>query len=97
LKRKLAALPGAVFVLTTVLNASPLYNFETFNGPGDHEGGTTVNGISNAGAIVGFSSNADRTQQSRSSTIPTQVRTRESRSRRSLGLLGTVLLRKRPP
>jgi hypothetical protein len=38
-------------------NASPVYsNFVTFNGPGNSAGGTTANAISNAGAIVGFSS-----------------------------------------
>lgn len=40
--------------------ADPIYSqFVTFNGPGDNGGGTTVNGISNSGAIVGFSTNAD--------------------------------------
>jgi hypothetical protein len=42
-------------------HAAPIYNFVTFNGPGDNAGGTTVNGISNSGAIVGFSSNANMT------------------------------------
>jgi hypothetical protein len=37
------------------------YTFTTFDGPGDHAGGTTVNGMSNSGRIVGFSSNADGT------------------------------------
>ena len=41
-------------------NATPVYNnFVTINGPGDNGGGTTINGVSNTGAIVGFSSNAN--------------------------------------
>ncbi len=47
-------------VLATVLslsaNATPLYNFTSFDGPGNNGGGTTVNGINNAGDVVGFSS-----------------------------------------
>ena len=43
-------------------NAAPIYNnFVTTNGPGDNAGGTTVNGVSYTGAIVGFSSNANMT------------------------------------
>ncbi len=34
-----------------------IYNFTSFNGPGQNGGGTTVNGINNNGSIVGFSSN----------------------------------------
>src|SRR5579863_4205901 len=42
--------------------ASPIYNnFSTLNGSGDNAGGTTINGVSNSGAIVGFSSNANQT------------------------------------
>ncbi|MGA7411309.1 MAG: PEP-CTERM sorting domain-containing protein [Bryobacteraceae bacterium] len=45
-----------------VANAFPIYNnFVTVNGPGDNAGGTTVNGVSNLGALVGFSSNANMT------------------------------------
>jgi hypothetical protein len=33
------------------------YKFVTFDGPGMHAGGTTVNGISSAGVIVGFAAN----------------------------------------
>jgi PEP-CTERM motif len=43
-------------------DAAPIYNnFVTLNGPGDNAGGTTVNAVSNSGAIVGFSSNANAT------------------------------------
>ncbi len=43
-------------------NAAPIYtSFVTVNGPGDNAGGTTVNGVSNTGALVGFSSNANMT------------------------------------
>ena len=41
--------------------AGPVYNFTTFDGAGDNAGGTTVNGVSNTGAIVGFSTNANAT------------------------------------
>ena len=33
-----------------------VYNFTTIDGPGQNAGGTTVNGINNNGALVGFSS-----------------------------------------
>ena len=43
-------------------HAAPIYNnFITFNGPGDNASGTTVNAVNSAGAIVGFSSNANMT------------------------------------
>ncbi len=43
-------------------SAGPLFGkFTTFDGPGDNGGGTTVNAISNAGTIVGFSSNVNMT------------------------------------
>jgi hypothetical protein len=52
----------ALATITVAANAAPIYNnFVTFNGPGDNAGGTTVNGVSNTGAIVGFSSNANMT------------------------------------
>lgn len=42
--------------------AAPIYsNFITVDGPGDNAGGTTINGISSTGALVGFSSNAAAT------------------------------------
>ena len=44
-------------VLSLSANAAPIYNFTSFDGPGNNGGGTTVNGINNAGAVVGFSSN----------------------------------------
>ncbi len=53
---------AALASFTLAANASPVYNtFITFNGPGDNAGGTTVNAVSNSGAIVGFSSNANMT------------------------------------
>ena len=45
---------AAVFSLSA--NATPIYNFTSFDGPGNNGGGTTVNGINNAGDVVGFSS-----------------------------------------
>jgi probable HAF family extracellular repeat protein len=45
-------------VLTAPASAAPIYNFTSFDGSGDNAGGTTVNGINNNGAVVGFSSNA---------------------------------------
>jgi hypothetical protein len=60
--RATCTLLGAVFALSTLTaNASSIYNFVTFNGPGDNGGGTTANAISNSGAIVGFSANASDT------------------------------------
>jgi hypothetical protein len=52
----LAAAFGAV-----AAHAGSIYTFTTFDGLGDSAGGTTVNGVSNSGAIVGFSSNASGT------------------------------------
>ncbi len=37
-------------------NAGVIYSFTSFDGPGNNGGGTTVNGISNNGDLVGFSS-----------------------------------------
>ena len=37
-------------------NAGMIYNFTSFDGPGNNGGGTTVNGINNNGQVVGFSS-----------------------------------------
>lgn len=57
MSRATAMLASAALVcFTLAAQASPLnYNFVNFFGPGNNGGGTTVNGISNAGAIVGFS------------------------------------------
>ena len=44
-------------VLTAPLASASSYNFTNFDGPGQNGGGTTVDGIANNGAIVGFSSN----------------------------------------
>jgi uncharacterized membrane protein len=40
-------------------SADTTYQFTTIDGPGDHAGGTTINGIDNLGDVVGFSANAD--------------------------------------
>jgi hypothetical protein len=37
-------------------NASSIFNFTSFDGPGNNGGGTTVNGINSNGYVVGFSS-----------------------------------------
>ena len=52
------ALQLAILAALTVSLARPstVYNFHSFDGPGQNGGGTTVNGINNNGAIVGFSS-----------------------------------------
>jgi hypothetical protein len=42
--------------LSTSARAGVIYNFTSFDGPGNNGGGTTVNGINNNGAVVGFSS-----------------------------------------
>lgn len=56
------AVVSAVGVFSGMATASPVYStFVTFSGPGDNAGGTTVNGVSNTGAIVGFSTNANAT------------------------------------
>ena len=47
-----AALPA---VLSPSANAV-VYNFTSFDSPGNNGGGTTVNGINNAGDVIGFSS-----------------------------------------
>jgi hypothetical protein len=41
-------------VLSLSANATPLYNFTSFDGPGNNGGGTTVNGINNFGDVWGF-------------------------------------------
>ena len=48
-------------LLATAASAASIYNFVTVNGPGDNAGGTTINGISNTGALVGFSTNVNQT------------------------------------
>jgi hypothetical protein len=44
------------FGLSAPAIAATVYNFTSFDGPGNHGGGTTVNGINNNGDLVGFSS-----------------------------------------
>src|SRR5664279_300919 len=56
-------------VLSLSANASPLYNFTSFDGPGNNGGGTTVNGINNAGDVVGFSSDNAATPTLRTNFI----------------------------
>jgi len=43
-------------VLALPAQAGAIYNFTSFNGPGNNVGGTTVNGLNNNGDVVGFSS-----------------------------------------
>lgn len=52
---------AAVASALLTAHAAPLYTFVTFDGPGNNAGGTTVNAISNSGAIVGFTSDAAMT------------------------------------
>jgi hypothetical protein len=49
-------LAAAALALTISAKANPVYNFTSFDGPGNNGGGTTVNGLSNNGAVIGFSS-----------------------------------------
>ncbi|MGZ5546107.1 MAG: PEP-CTERM sorting domain-containing protein, partial [Limisphaerales bacterium] len=42
-------------ILSSSADASAIYAFTSFDGPGNNGGGTTVNGINNIGAVVGFS------------------------------------------
>jgi probable HAF family extracellular repeat protein len=42
-------------------HAAPIYTFVVFDGPGDHAGGTVVNGLSNNGSVTGFSMNGNTT------------------------------------
>jgi hypothetical protein len=57
----MVSLAAAVVWAAGASFAAPIYNFTTFDGAGDNGGGTTVNGVSNTGAIAGFSSNANMT------------------------------------
>src|SRR5579863_4941157 len=41
--------------LAASAHAAAIYNFTSFDGPGNNVGGTTVNGIDNNGDAVGFS------------------------------------------
>jgi hypothetical protein len=50
------AITALAVVLTIPANANPIFSFTSFDGPGNNAGGTTVNGINNNGAVVGFSS-----------------------------------------
>ncbi len=47
---------GIALAFSASAEAAAIYNFASFNGPGSNGGGTTVNGINNNGAVVGFSS-----------------------------------------
>jgi hypothetical protein len=52
---------AAKFTMLAILTApfakpGAVYNFTSFDGPGPNGGGTTVNGINNNGALVGFTS-----------------------------------------
>ncbi len=62
LQRMAAWIGGvALAVLASSANAAVSYNFTSFDGPGNNGGGTTVNGINNAGDVVGFSTDAATT------------------------------------
>lgn len=52
------AITALAVVLTIPANANPIFSFTSFDGPGNNAGGTTVNGINNNGAVVGFSSDS---------------------------------------
>jgi hypothetical protein len=54
-------LGAALASLAIPANAASVYTFFNVAGPGDNAGGTTVNGLSNTGALVGFSANANDT------------------------------------
>lgn len=61
--RNTARLACAAFLpmFTAAASAASIYSFVTVDGPGDNGGGTTINGISNTGALVGFSTSANQT------------------------------------
>ncbi len=50
------ALGAVALVFAVSAKADVPYTFTSFDGPGNNGGGTTVNGINNNGAVVGFSS-----------------------------------------
>lgn len=58
-KHLLTAAGALLWTLAPAVPAASIYNFVSVDGPGDNAGGTTVNAISNAGALVGFSMNAN--------------------------------------
>src|SRR5579871_314881 len=51
-----AGLAALAVALAVSAKAGTIYNFTSFDGPGNNNGGTTVNGINNNGDVVGFSS-----------------------------------------
>lgn len=51
-----AAIAAFALALSIPAHAGTIYNFTSFDGPGNNGGGTTVNGIDNNGDLVGFSS-----------------------------------------
>ena len=53
---KAAGITALAVGLSIPANAGTIYNFTSFDGPGNNGGGTTVNGIDNNGDLVGFSS-----------------------------------------
>lgn len=56
-------------ILASSANASAIYTFTSFDGPGNNGGGTTVNGINNNGAVVGFSTDNAATPTLRTNFI----------------------------
>ena len=65
--KKVGRLPAALcpaalaLVLAVSADADVIYNFTSFDGPGNNAGGTTVNGLNNNGDAVGFSSDNPNT------------------------------------
>lgn len=51
-----ASMAILLVILSSPVQAAPIYNFTSLDGPGNNGGGTTVNGINNNGYLVGFSS-----------------------------------------
>src|SRR5579883_1025893 len=47
---------AATLLACGAARAGSAYTFTTVDGPGDNGGGTTINGVNNNGALVGFSS-----------------------------------------
>ena len=54
----------AATLLAPPARAGVMYQFTNFDGPGDITGGTTINGISNTGVAVGFTTDANMINRS---------------------------------
>src|SRR5437764_1435143 len=53
---RIAAIAALACSLSMPAMAAQIYNFTSFDGPGNNGGGTTVNGLNNNGDLVGFTS-----------------------------------------